>query len=63
MGFPDEEARGALRLSLGRLTTDADVESAAGTLREVITRQRQGVEALAGTAPAAQAIPVAEAGA
>ncbi len=63
MGYPSEEARSALRLSLGRLTTDADVESAADILREVITRQRQGVEALAGSVPVIQAIRVAEGGA
>ena len=28
MGYPDEEARGALRLSLGRTTTDAEIETA-----------------------------------
>jgi cysteine desulfurase len=63
MGYPAEEARGALRLSLGRTTTDADVVSAADILGEVITRQRQNVEALAGTAPVTQAIRVGEAGA
>ena len=28
MGYPDEEARGALRLSLGRTTTDAEIDDA-----------------------------------
>ena len=28
MGYPDEEARGALRLSLGRTTTDAEIDAA-----------------------------------
>ena len=28
MGFPDDEARGALRLSLGRTTTDEEIETA-----------------------------------
>ena len=28
MGYPDEEARGALRLSLGRTTTDAEIDEA-----------------------------------
>src|SRR6185437_3686594 len=28
MGYPEEEARGALRLSLGRTTTDAEVDTA-----------------------------------
>ena len=35
MGYPADEARGALRLSLGRTTTDADVEAATVILREV----------------------------
>ena len=26
MGYPEEEARGALRLSLGRTTTDAEID-------------------------------------
>jgi cysteine desulfurase len=47
MGYPAEEARGALRLSLGRTTTDADVATAASILADVITRQREGVVELA----------------
>ena len=27
MGYPDEEARGSLRLSLGRSTTDAEIDA------------------------------------
>jgi cysteine desulfurase len=49
MGYPADEARGALRLSLGRPTSDADVEVATAILLEVIARQREGVAALAGT--------------
>jgi cysteine desulfurase len=48
MGFPADEARAALRLSLGRTTTDADIETAAGILADVIARQRIGLAALAG---------------
>ncbi len=48
MGYPAEEARGALRLSLGRTTTDADVDGAAAILADVIGRQRQGLTGLAG---------------
>ena len=33
MGVPDEEARGALRLSLGRTTSDADIERGRGHRR------------------------------
>jgi cysteine desulfurase len=40
MGFPDEEARGALRLSLGRTTTDAEVERAAEIIPATIARLR-----------------------
>jgi cysteine desulfurase len=46
MGFPDEEARGALRLSLGRTTTDADVERAAELIPGAVDRLRQGTAAL-----------------
>jgi cysteine desulfurase len=56
MGHPDDEARGALRLSLGRATTDADVDAAMAILGEVITRQRQGVAALASPIPVAIAV-------
>jgi cysteine desulfurase len=60
MGYPAEEARGALRLSLGRVTTDADVDTAASILREVIERQREGVAALTGTGHVALAVQGAE---
>ncbi len=46
MGYPDEEARGALRLSLGRTTTEADIEEASAIVPRVIAHQR----AAAGTA-------------
>jgi cysteine desulfurase len=38
MGFPVDEARGALRLSLGRTTTDAEIDEAARVVPEVIAR-------------------------
>jgi len=47
MGYPDEEARGALRLSLGRTTTDAEVERAAAVIPAVIARMRAAAVALA----------------
>jgi cysteine desulfurase len=47
MGYPDEEARGALRLSLGRTTTDEEVETAAGIIPGVIGSMRQGTAAVA----------------
>ena len=38
MGFPDDEARGALRLSIGRTTTDAEIDEAVNTVPAVIRR-------------------------
>ncbi|HEX7471947.1 MAG TPA: cysteine desulfurase family protein [Candidatus Limnocylindrales bacterium] len=49
MGYPEDEARGALRLSLGRSTTQADVDAAAAIVPEVIAHQREGAEAGSGT--------------
>jgi cysteine desulfurase len=49
MGYPEDEARGALRLSLGRSTTQADVDAAAAIVPEVIAHQREGGEAGSGT--------------
>jgi cysteine desulfurase len=61
MGYPPDEARGALRLSLGRTTTDAEVDVASAILREVITRQREGTAVLA-SGVTSVAFPVAFAG-
>jgi cysteine desulfurase len=47
MGFPDEEARGALRLSLGRTTTDADVETACELVPRTLASMRTGSAAVA----------------
>jgi len=47
MGFPDEEARGSLRLTLGRTTTDEEIERAVAVIPESITRLRFGSAALA----------------
>ena len=49
MGRSADEARGALRLSLGRTTSDADVDVAMALISAVIERQRAG----AASAPAA----------
>ncbi len=38
MGFPPEEARGSLRLSLGRTTTDVEIDEAARVVPAVIAR-------------------------
>jgi cysteine desulfurase len=47
MGYPDEEARGALRLSLGRTTTDAEIETACEVIPRVIASMRVGAVAVA----------------
>lgn len=47
MGYPADEARGSLRLSLGRSTTDADVERVATILPGVVERLRRGGARLA----------------
>ena len=47
MGYPDEEARGALRLSLGRTTTDAEIDTASEVVPRVIASMRQGSAAVA----------------
>jgi cysteine desulfurase len=47
MGYPDEEARGALRMSLGRTTTDAEIETACGVIPRVVASMRVGSAAVA----------------
>jgi cysteine desulfurase len=47
MGYPDEEARGALRMSLGRTTTEAEIETAAEVIPRVIASMRVGSTAVA----------------
>ena len=42
MGYPEEEARGALRLTLGRSTTDEEIEQAAGIVPRVVASLRTG---------------------
>ena len=48
MGYPDEEARGALRVSLGRTTTADEVDVAARVIPAVLRTQRAAAAALAG---------------
>jgi cysteine desulfurase len=65
MGYPADEARGSLRLSLGRTTTDADVDRVASLLPGVVERLRRGGARLASTPgpgsadapPAAREVP------
>ena len=46
MGYPDEEARGALRLSLGRTTTEAEIEEAVAIVPRVVASMRIGAVAV-----------------
>jgi cysteine desulfurase len=47
MGYPEEEARGALRLSLGRTTTDAEIDTAIRIVPPTIASMRVGAAAVA----------------
>jgi cysteine desulfurase len=46
MGYPPPEARGSLRLSLGRTTTDEDVDAVVHALPPIVARLRQGAARL-----------------
>jgi cysteine desulfurase len=50
MGYPHEEARGSLRLSLGRTTSDADVRTAATLVPAAIDRLHAGQARISGSA-------------
>jgi cysteine desulfurase len=60
MGLPADEARGALRLSLGRTTTDHEVDAATSVILQVIERQRRssasGLEPQHGSGVASSAV-------
>jgi cysteine desulfurase len=47
MGYPDEEARGAVRFSLGRTTTEEEITRAVEVVPKVIARMRAGSAAVA----------------
>ncbi len=47
MGYPPEEARGALRLTLGRTTTEDEIETAVRVVPATVARLRAGAVALA----------------
>ncbi|MGZ9160239.1 MAG: cysteine desulfurase family protein [Candidatus Limnocylindrales bacterium] len=47
MGYPEDEARGALRLSLGRTTTEDEVTTAIRVVPPVIASMRDGAAAVA----------------
>jgi cysteine desulfurase len=57
MGYPEEEARGALRLSLGRTTTDDEVATACEVVPRVLASMRLGAYAVAAD-PLGQSVPV-----
>ncbi len=47
MGYPDDEARGALRISLGRTTTSDEIDTAVAVIPAVLRAQRSGEAVLA----------------
>jgi cysteine desulfurase len=47
MGYPDEEARGALRLTVGRTTTEAELDEARTVIPGVVERLRAALGAMA----------------
>jgi cysteine desulfurase len=51
MGYPVDEARGALRLSLGRSTTDAEIEEASRVVPAVLRRLMDAGPATAAAIP------------
>ena len=55
LGYPDDEARGSLRLSLGRTTTDAEIDEAVEIVPRVIAGSRVGAAVLAAD-PLGQAV-------
>ena len=59
MGFPAEEARGALRFSLGRTTTAAEIAQAAALVLSTLAHQREAAAAIAAQRAAAVGRPAA----
>ncbi len=57
MGYPPAEARGSLRLSLGRTTSDADVDHACDLIPATVARLLAGQEQLADKATAQGVTP------
>jgi len=47
LGYPEDEARGSLRMTLGRTTTDAEIELASTIIPAVIERMRSAGTAIA----------------
>ena len=46
MGYPDEEARGALRLTVGRTTTEEELDEARTVVPGVVERLRAALGAM-----------------
>jgi cysteine desulfurase len=46
MGYPDDEARGSLRLSLGRATTEAEIDEAVDVVPRLLGESRAGAAVL-----------------
>ena len=55
MGYPDDEARGSLRLSLGRSTTDAEIDEAVEIVPRILAESRAAAAVLAAD-PLGQAV-------
>jgi cysteine desulfurase len=55
MGYPEDEARGSLRLSLGRTTTDAEIDEAVEVVPRVIADSRSAAAVLSAD-PLGQAV-------
>src|SRR6478752_2711733 len=56
MGYPEEEARGALRLTLGRTTTEAEIDQAVAVVPPILASMRVGAAAVAAD-PLGQGVP------
>ena len=56
MGYPEDEARGALRLSLGRTTTDEELATAEAVVPRVVASMQVGATAVAAD-PLNQGVP------
>jgi cysteine desulfurase len=63
MGYPEEEAMGALRLSMGRSTTAEEIEQAGELVAQAIQTQRAAAAALAAPVVTGEVAEVGEAGA
>jgi cysteine desulfurase len=57
MGYPEDEAKGSLRLTLGRTTTDDDIEEAGRLIARAIETQREAVTRLGAGRQAALSAP------